>query len=183
MKTVNIQKLVYAGVCLALCMVLPLLTMNLQELGNALCPMHIPVFLCGFLCGGPYGLFVGLVSPFLRFLIFSKPELFPYAISMSLELATYGALSGFLYGKMKKNLKQFYFILIVSMLSGRVVWGLARFLLAKTVGVNFTFSMFLTGGFVSAVPGICIQLFLIPMIVFSMKHAGLIPGAGKADEK
>lgn len=45
------RNLVYAGAALALCLVLPFLTGQIPQIGSALCPMHIPVLLAGFLCG------------------------------------------------------------------------------------------------------------------------------------
>ena len=95
-------KLVYAGVALALAMLLPLLTGQIQQIGNALCPMHIPVFLCGFLCGWPYGVIVGAIAPILRFAIFGMPVLMPAGIAMAFELAAYGFVSGILYKKLPK---------------------------------------------------------------------------------
>ena len=96
-------KLVYAAVCLALAMLLPLLTGQIQQIGNALCPMHIPVILCGFLCGWPYGLIVGFIAPILRFFVFGMPPLMPMGIAMAFELAAYGCISGFLYRQLPKT--------------------------------------------------------------------------------
>ena len=84
----NLKKLIYAALCLALCMVLPLLTGQIPEIGKRLSPMHIPVFLCGFLCGWPWGLAVGAIAPILRSFLFGMPALYPDAIVMSFELAT-----------------------------------------------------------------------------------------------
>ena len=86
----HVKRLVYAAICLALCMVLPFLTGQIPQIGQALSPMHIPVFLCGFLCGWPWGMAVGLIGPILRSLMFGMPKMFPGAIAMTFELATYG---------------------------------------------------------------------------------------------
>ena len=174
MKKNNTLKLVYSAVCLALCMVLPFVTGQIPQIGNMLCPMHIPVFLCGILCGWPWGLGVGLVAPYLRCLLFGMPVLFPKAIAMGFELATYGFLSGLLYAKFPKKLQYLYLGMIISMLSGRLVWGVVRYILALSVGEKFTFAMFLSGGFTTAVPGIIIQLILIPAIVMALKKARLV---------
>ena len=96
----SVLKLVYAAVCLALAMVLPLLIGQIPQIGQALSPMHIPVLLCGFLCGWPYGLAVGFIAPLLRGAVFGMPALMPNGISMAFELATYGFVTGILYRRL-----------------------------------------------------------------------------------
>ena len=90
----NLRKLTYSAACLALALVLPFVTGNIPDIGNMLCPMHIPVLLCGFLCGGFWGTAVGAVAPILRSLIFGRPYLYPAALAMMFELAIYGLLAG-----------------------------------------------------------------------------------------
>jgi uncharacterized membrane protein len=82
---------------LALGIVLPFLTGQIKEIGDTLLPMHIPVMLCGLICGGKYGFAVGLVLPFLRSATVGMPPIYPNAVWMSAELATYGFMIGFLY--------------------------------------------------------------------------------------
>ena len=118
----NIQKLVLSAFFLALGIVLPFMTMQIPELGNMLLPMHIPVLLCGFLCGAPYGAVVGLIVPILRSLLFGAPPMIPIAISMAVELMVYGAVSGYLYSKLKTKKFGIYATLIPAMLIGRVAW-------------------------------------------------------------
>lgn len=166
-------KIVYAAVCLALAMVLPFLTGQIQQIGNALCPMHIPVFLCGFLCGWPYGALVGFLAPLLRFALFGMPVLMPMGVSMAFELATYGLVSGFLYQKLPKRGINIYLSLIVAMLVGRAVWGIVRFVLASVLEAEFPMSAFVAGAFTGAIPGIIVHIILIPVIVLALKRAGL----------
>lgn len=97
MKTKNaspVRQLVPAALFLALAFVLPLLTGQVPKVGNMLCPMHFPVLLCGFVLGGPWGLAVGFAAPLLRSVLFGMPPMFPVAISMAFELATYGWCPG-----------------------------------------------------------------------------------------
>ena len=82
MKNENVKNVVNAALCLALCMALPFLTGQIPQIGSALSPMHIPVLLCGFICGWPYGLIVGLIAPILRFLLFGMPTIYTAAIAM-----------------------------------------------------------------------------------------------------
>lgn len=149
---------------LALGMVLPLLTAQIKEIGDSLLPMHFCIMLCGILCGAEYGFAVGLVLPFLRSVTFGMPPIYPNAVWMAAELATYGVTLGFLYNRFfKGKLWWTYCALVISMLSGRVVWGCVKALLLGIKGAPFTFSMFIAGGFVDAALGIVLQLALIPI--------------------
>lgn len=146
--------------------VLPMLTSQVKEIGDTLLPMHIPVMLCGLVCGAKYGFFTGLILPLLRGAIFSMPPLYPNALWMAAELATYGFVIGFIYSRIgKKDLKTVYISLLSAMISGRIVWGITKWTLLGLNGKPFLFSMFLTGGFIDALPGIILQLVLIPLIM------------------
>ena len=136
-----------------------------------LCPMHIPALLCGFFCGGVWGLAVGLIAPVLRSLIFGMPPVFPTAICMSLELAAYGAVSGFLhYHVLPPKKSAVYVCLLVAMVAGRLVWGAARFLCAGLDISAFGLSAFWAGAVTTAIPGIILQLLLIPVLVMALKR-------------
>lgn len=170
----NVKKMVYSAVCLALCLVLPFLTGQIPQIGQALSPMHIPVFLCGFLCGWPWGLAVGLIAPILRSLLFSMPPMYPAAVAMAFELATYGLVSGLLYHLLPKKIPYIYVTLIVAMLCGRVVWGLARYIMAGLSGSSFPWSAFVAGAFTNAIPGIILHIILVPVLVIALKKAKLV---------
>ncbi len=175
MKNKHTLRLSYAALCLALCMVLPFLTGQIPQIGKALGPMHIAVFLCGFLCGWPYGLLVGFVAPLLRSSISGVPVMFPDAVGMAFELATYGFLCGLLYKTLPKKTIMIYVTLLASMVGGRIVWGVARFILAGLSHTSFPFSVFLAGAVTSAVPGILLHILLVPLIILAMKKAKIIP--------
>lgn len=164
MKT-NTKKLVLSGLFLALGLLLPFLTGQIPQIGNMLCPMHLPVFLCGMICGWPYGALIGLILPPLRFLLFSMPPIFPTGLAMALELCTYGLVSGLLYQRLQHNVKNIYLSLIAAMVSGRIIWGIARFIFAGLPSSEFGFAMFLSGALTTAIPGIILQLILIPLII------------------
>jgi thiamine transporter ThiT len=170
----NTKKLVYSALCLALCLVLPFLIGQIPQIGQMLSPMHIPVFLCGFLCGWPWGLAVGFIAPLLRSVLFHMPAMYPGAISMAFELATYGAVSGLLYHLLPKKNGYIYVALIVAMLCGRVVWGIARYIMAGLSGSSFPWSAFLAGAFTNAIPGIILHIVLIPVLVMALKRARMV---------
>ncbi len=170
MKT---EALTLSGVCLALCLILPFFTGQIPEIGSALCPMHIPVLLCGFVCGWQYGMVVGFLAPLLRFALFQMPPLFPTGTAMAFELATYGIATGILYRKLPKKNSNIYIALIGAMLAGRVVWGIVQVILAGITKTPFTWQAFVAGAFLTAVPGIICHIILIPPIVIMLKKAGM----------
>ena len=187
----KIHNLTLASMFLALAFILPFLTGQIQQIGSMLCPMHIPVILCGFFCGGYWGLGVGFIAPLLRSITLGMPPLFPVAICMAFELATYGFVAGFLHKRSTKNIvshdqidvvsqkqasrqlsdykRNVYITLIVAMVLGRIVWGLAMFACLGFEPSKFGLSAFITGAITTAVPGIVLQLILIPVIVISLR--------------
>ena len=169
-KHKNLRQLILAAMFLTLALALPFLTGQIPQVGSALCPMHIPVLLCGFFCGPWYALAVGLVAPLLRFALFGMPPLMPTGIAMCFELATYGFVSGLLY-KLLPGKKVFtYVTLIAAMLAGRIIWGIARVILAGLAQSEFAWTAFLSGAFVNAVPGLILHILLIPVLVIALKR-------------
>ena len=173
MNSLRIRKLVYTALYLAIAMVLPFLTGQIPQIGAMLSPMHIPVLLCGFMCGWPWGLAVGFIAPLLRSVLFGMPALFPTAVAMAFELAVYGGMSGLLYRLLPRKPWAVYAALIIAMIAGRVVWGAIRLVLAGLSGTSFTWALFIAGALTNAVPGIILHLVLIPVLVIAMERAGL----------
>ena len=165
------HQLVLAALFLALAFVLPMITGHVPQIGNMLCPMHFPVLLAGFVLGGPWGLALGFIAPLLRSVLFGMPPMYPIAISMAFELATYGLVSGLVWHRVKHTLPMMYAALVSTMVAGRLVWGAVRFVLAGLSGTAFPFSAFLSGALLTAVPGIIAQLILIPLILSALQKA------------
>ena len=161
----NIRNLCLSAMFLALAFVLPFLTGQIPEIGNMLCPMHIPAILCGFICGGPWGAVVGFIAPLLRSLILGAPALFPKAVAMSFELCAYGLFSGLLYRTLPKKKMYIYVSLVLSMIGGRLIWGIAQFTFMGLGASEFNLSMFWANAVINAVPGIIVQLILIPILI------------------
>ena len=181
MKTHNgLYKLILSALFLALAYTLPFLTGQIPAFGAMLCPMHIPVLLCGFICGWPWGLLVGFIAPLFRSLTLGMPTLFPKALAMAFELMTYGAVAGLLHRLLPKKKPFIYCSLLVSMLTGRLVWGAAMFISLSATGNIFTFSAFLAGAFTNAIPAIIVQLTLIPLLVILLEHPKIRRSRGKS---
>lgn len=171
-----------AAMFLAAGLVLPFLTGQIPQIGNMLLPMHIPVFLCGLICGWQYGLAIGFILPVFRSFLFGMPVLFPSGIAMAFELATYGFLVGFLYSRSRwQCVIALYRSMVLSMLAGRMVWGMVQMILLGVSGNAFTWQMFLAGAFFNAVPGIALQLILIPAIMVALNRAGLVRFQSKSE--
>ena len=172
-NSLRVRRLTYAALFLAIALVLPFITGQIPQIGAMLSPMHIPVLLCGFLCGWPWGLAVGLIAPPLRSLLFGMPAMIPGGVAMAFELAAYGAVAGWLYRRLPKKPGSVYIALIIAMIAGRLVWGAARVILAGMTGSSFTWALFLAGAVTNAVPGIILHIVLVPILVIAMNRAGL----------
>lgn len=173
MTDLQVRKMTYAALYLAIALVLPFVTGQIPEIGAMLCPMHIPALLCGFMCGWPWGIAVGFIAPLLRSVLFGMPAMFPGAVAMAFELAVYGGVAGFCYQRLPKGKAMTYAVLLIAMICGRIVWGAVRVILAGLSGSTFTWAIFLAGAFTNAIPGIILQIILIPILVMAMDQAGL----------
>lgn len=171
----TVKSLTLAAMFLAIGMVLPFLTGQIPQIGNMLLPMHIPVILCGLICGWQYGAAVGFVLPLLRSAIFGTPLFFPTATAMAFELMTYGLVVGLLYGISRwQCVIALYRCLIIAMIVGRAVWGIVQFIQVGVFGDGFTLQAFMAGAFLNAIPGIILQLILIPAIMIALDRTGLV---------
>lgn len=170
------KKLTLSAMFMALGFVLPFLTGQMQQLGSMLLPMHLPVFFCGLICGWQYGAVVGFVLPLLRSVVFGMPPLFPTAVGMAFELMVYGLVSGLLYGRSKRQcLFTLYGSLLAAMAAGRIVWGAVQIILLGISGSGFTWEMFMASAFFNAIPGIILQLTMIPAVMAALNRTGLVP--------
>lgn len=169
----RVRQMTFAALYLALALVLPFLTGQIPQIGSMLCPMHIPALLCGFVCGWPWGLAVGFISPLLRAVLFGMPVLFPTALAMAIEMGVYGTAAGLLYRWMPRFTGRLYVILLAAMVLGRLAWGGAQWMLMGLTGGSFSLELFLTGAVTTALLGIILQLILIPPVVALMAQSGL----------
>lgn len=173
MKLTPVKRLVFTAVCAALCLVLPMAFHTVPNAGTIFLPMHIPVLLCGLICGWPYGGVCGLIGPLLSSLVTAMP---PAAMlpSMMVECCAYGFVTGMLMRHVhtKHAVADLYISLVSAMVVGRVVAGFAKAWIF-TPGVS-PFA-WVTTSLVAGIPGITIQLILMPLVVAGLTRAKLIP--------
>ena len=180
-KHTSPKNLVLSAMFLAIGLVLPFFIGQIPAIGKMLLPMHIPVLLCGLICGWQWGLGVGFVLPLLRSVLFSFPAMYPNAVGMAFELAVYGAVIGYLYARSKwQCVKALYKCLIPAMIAGRLVWGAVMIVLMGLGGSVFTWELFLGGAVLNALPGIALQLILIPAVMVLLDRTKLVPFAKAA---
>lgn len=165
----KLYRMILASLFLAVALVLPFLTGQIPQIGKALCPMHIPVLLCGFFCGPWYALGIGAVAPLLRFVLFGMPVIMPTGLAMCFELAAYGCIAGLLYRAFPKKVGYIYASLICAMLAGRVVLGMVNWILMGFGKISYSWTAFVSGAFLNAVPGIIVQIVLIPILVIALR--------------
>ena len=165
--------MILSAAFLALAYIMPFLTGQIPEIGAMLCPLHIPVLLCGFICGWPWGLAVGFIAPLFRSLTLGMPPFFPKALCMAFELAAYGAIAGLMHRILPRRKPYIYVSLLTAMIIGRLVWGTAMFLCLGLSGGSFTFAAFLAGAVTNAIPGIILQIVLIPVLVMVLDRPRL----------
>ena len=148
------KKLVSGALCIAIGVLLPMSFHVIPNGGSVFLPMHIPVLICGLFCGAPYGLACGIITPFLS----SMPQ-------MMIELAVYGLVTGLCekHINFKNEMPKLYISLIIAMLAGRIVNGLINTFVLSTQG--YTLSVFMTASFITCLPGIIIQLIIVPILV------------------
>lgn len=174
-KNQTIQNLVLSAMFLALGIVLPFFTGQIPQIGSMLLPMHLPVLLCGLICGWQYGGLIGFLLPPLRYVLFGMPPIFPSGIAMAFEMAAYGMIAGFLYRRSRwQCVIALYRSLIAAMIGGRLVWGTVRALLSGVASQAFTWQMFLSGAFLTALPGIVLQLVFIPALMVALDRTGMV---------
>lgn len=174
MKQEQLRKMILCALCVALCVVLPLAFHGIPNAGVVLCPMHIPVLLCGLIAGWQYGAVCGLLGPLVSAVLTGMP---PAAVlpSMMVELTVYYLVAGLLMKLVHtgKLVLDIYISLGTALIAGRVLAGIAKALFFAPG--TYTMQAWVTASFITAFPGIVLQLLLVPGIVYTLAKAKLIP--------
>ena len=176
------RKLVLSAFFMALGIVLPFFIGQIPQIGRMLLPMHIPILLCGFICGWQYGLVVGFVTPLLRGVMFGMPALMPSGAGMAVELAVYGLVTGIMYARLPKKIPYIYVSLLGAMIAGRIAWGIVSVGIYGVMGNRFSMELFWSGAILTAIPGIILQIVLVPAIMIALKKAGVLSDYETSDK-
>ena len=174
MKSMNsVRRMTLSAVCIALCVVLPIAFHSIPDAGSVFLPMHIPVLICGMICGWPYGFLCGLAGPLLSSLLTGMPPV-AYLPPMMIECGVYGLTAGWMLRivRTKSTYADLYIALVTAMIAGRIVSGIAKALIFTP---GLALSAWVTASFVTALPGIVIQLVFLPSVVFTLMKARVIP--------
>ena len=187
MNSLRTRKMTYSAMLLALAVLMPRVAGLIPDIGKTLNLMHIPVLLCGFLCGWPWGLGVGFLAPLLSSAVNGMPGIFPDATVMAFELAAYGAIAGLMYMLLPRKLGagRIYIALLIAMAAGRVVYGIVYLFLTGLglVQINDALLAFVwTRAFVKPALGIALQVALVPLLVLALERAGLTLNKGRKAE-
>ena len=157
----KVKYLTLSALFIALGIVMPFITGQIPQFGSMLLPMHLPILIAGFMLPWQYATLIGFIVPLLRSALFSMPPMFPSAFAMAFELATYALVISIVYRLFNQhNLLNTYITLIAGMIAGRVVWGIVMYLISK-----ISFQIFLASAILNAIPGIILQLLLIPGLI------------------
>ena len=176
MKNESIKKMVLTAMFLAIGLVLPFFTGQIPQIGSMLLPMHIPVFLCALIVGEKWAAPMAFILPLMRSMLFGMPPMYPTAIGMAFELAAYAFAAGYLYGHSKWQCSiALLRCLVIAMVAGRVVWGIVQTILLGLGGNTFTMQAFMAGALFKAIPGIILQLILIPAVMIALNRTKLVP--------
>jgi hypothetical protein len=159
----------------ALCYVLPI-AFHAVGLGSVLSPMHIPVLLCGLVCGGGYGLLCGILGPVVSSLLSGMPP-FLMLLRMVPELCVYGLVGGLCMNHIRtgKHAADLYISLAIAMILGRIAGGVASVIFYMATSGVYSFALWFTGYFVESLPGIVAHLILVPVLVFALEKSRAIP--------
>ena len=177
----NLRKTVATAMLISLCVVLPMVFHFIPQAGGALLPMHIPVLLAGLICGWKFGLITGIAGPLLSSMVTGMPPTGMVPVMM-IELGTYGLVTGILSSvvRTRRIYVDLYVSLIIAMLVGRVISGIARAMFffggsLSFFGGGYTLALWVSSYFITSVPGIIIQLVFIPSLVIVLERARAIP--------
>lgn len=171
----SVKRITLCAVCIALCYVLPI-AFHAVGLGSILSPMHIPVLLCGLICGGGYGFLCGILGPVVSHLLGGMPPLL-MLVRMIPELCVYGLVGGIAmkYIRTGRNTADIYISLAVAMVAGRIVGGIATAIFYTVTSGVYSIALWATSYFVESVPGIVAHLILVPVLVLTLQKARLVP--------
>jgi uncharacterized membrane protein len=162
------SRLVTTATLIAFGIIFPMMFHLLGISGHIFLPMHIPVLIAGFFLGGKAGFVVGVMTPILSSALTGMPQFMPMLPIMEVELATYGVAGGYLYKRRHINLRV---SLLITMIIGRSAVMLAVYCMVAMLNIRIAPLDYLKGAFISGIPGIVIQMIVVPVLVKRLQDA------------
>lgn len=159
------KELVIGGLLLATGILLPMVFHMFGMTGPIALPMHIPVLIGGFLLSPVLALSLGIITPIISGLLTGMPVMFPMSIIMACELGTYGLVASLATRKLKLSPLP---TLIIAMIFGRISAALSVAVLVQLFGIKMNPMVFIKGAIITGIPGIIIQLVVIPSLIYAI---------------
>lgn len=153
------REIVFAGLFIAMGLILPIIFHTFTMGGPAFLPMHIPVLIAGLLLSPKTALFVGIITPILSSVLTGMPPVYPMLPIMIFELATYGFVAALCSRKFYLGL---YPSMFIAMIAGRIMAGLVVAVLAFGFGFPTNPIPYVYGAIMTGIPGIIIQILVVP---------------------
>lgn len=174
-RITSVKRTTLCALFIALCYVLPI-AFHAVGAGSILSPMHIPVLMCGLICGSGYGALCGIIGPVLSHLLGGMPPL-PMLVRMVPELCVYGLVGGITmkYIRTGRAAADAYISLVITMIAGRIVGGIATAIFYTVTSGVYSIALWATSYFVEGLPGIVAHLILVPVLVLTLQKARLVP--------
>ena len=174
-RITSVKRTTLCALFIALCYVLPI-AFHAVGAGSILSPMHLPVLMCGLICGSGYGALCGIIGPVLSHLLGGMPPL-PMLVRMVPELCVYGLVGGITmkYIRTGRAAADVYISLVITMIAGRIVGGIATAIFYTVTSGVYSIALWATSYFVEGLPGIVAHLILVPVLVLTLQKARLVP--------
>lgn len=159
--------MVLSGFLMAMGILLPLATSHAFGIpGTILLPMHLPILILGLVCGPFYGALGGIMVPILSSILTGMPPSYPMLPIMIGELTTYGLISGMIHFKLNQSI---FTSLVSAMICGRMTYAIIFTILFNLAKGPFK-ALSVSAAFITGLPGITMQLILIPIVVRLINH-------------
>lgn len=165
---IQTQQITITALFIALCVIVPFV-FHLAGLGMIFLPMFLPILLAGFIIRFPLAMLVGLLGPIVSTVLTGMPPLFPTAVSMMVEGMAAAGVASFMFQARKMPL---WLVLPVAVVAERITRVVMIFSILPLFGLPAR--EWSIAEITLTLPGVVLQLFLVPMVLFMLWRANLI---------
>jgi hypothetical protein len=168
----GVKKITLTALFTALGILIPIVFHTNPMFGSVFLPMHITVIVCAMITGPYRGMICAALTAFISSIVTGMPPIYPVGVIMIFELITYASVAGILTKILIVRINKIaalYTALIAAMLAGRIIMGAASVIFIGLIGNGYSMKAFITAAFITALPGIIIQLAIIPWIILVLR--------------